>query len=144
LKTWVIVLIKDFAFSPNVVSIPVGGSVTFKNLDSAAHTATDTQGAFDSGNLDTGKSFTFTFKKAGIYKYVCTYHASMRATIAVGVSPPPAATPDSSQRAPTMTPKDVRWASVASWDLVRPQARPRCPTTSTIISIRSCRQRTPS
>jgi len=94
--TPVLVLIKDFAFSPNVVSIPVGGSVTFKNLDSAAHTATDSQGAFDSGNLDTGKSFTFTFKKAGIYKYVCTYHASMKATIAVGVSPPPAATPDSS------------------------------------------------
>jgi plastocyanin len=91
------VTIKDFAFSPNVVSIPVGGSVTFKNLDSAAHTATDSSGAFDSGNLDTGKSYTFTFKKAGTFKYVCTYHASMHATIVVGASaPPPSATPDSS------------------------------------------------
>src|SRR5437879_4897003 len=62
--TPVLVTIKDFAFSPNVVTIPVGGSVTFKNLDSAAHTATDSQGAFDSGNLDNGKSFTFTFTKA--------------------------------------------------------------------------------
>ena len=71
--------------------------MTFKNLDSAAHTATDSQGAFDSGNLDTGKSYTFTFKKAGTFKYVCTYHASMHATIVVGGgSPPPPATPDSS------------------------------------------------
>jgi len=92
--TPVLVTIKDFAFSPNMVTIPVGGSVTFKNLDTAAHTATDSQGAFDSGNLDTGKSFTYTFTKAGTYKYVCTYHPSMRATIVVGSAP--AATPDSS------------------------------------------------
>ena len=95
--TPVLVTIKDFAFSPNVVSIPVGGSVTFKNLDQAAHTATDSNKAFDSGNLDTGKSFTYTFTKAGTYKYVCTYHPSMKATIVVGVSAtPPLPTPDSS------------------------------------------------
>ena len=92
--TPVLVQIKDFAFVPGTVSIPVGGSVTFKNLDQAAHTATDSKGSFDSGNLDTGKSFTHTFTKAGTYKYVCTYHPSMRATIIVGASP--AATPDSS------------------------------------------------
>lgn len=95
--TPVLVTIKDFAFSPNVVTIPVGGAVTFKNLDSAAHTATDSNGAFDSGNLDTGKSFTYIFTKAGTFKYVCTYHPSMRATIVVGAAAvPPPATPDSS------------------------------------------------
>ena len=94
--TPVLVTIKDFAFTPNVVSIPVGGSVTFKNLDQAAHTATDSTGTFGSGNLDTGKSFTYTFTKAGTYKYVCSYHPSMRATIVVGsTATPPMPTPDS-------------------------------------------------
>jgi plastocyanin len=94
----VVVTIKDFVFSPATVSIPVGGSITWKNLDQAAHTATDKNGAFDSGNLDTGKSYTFTFKKAGTYQVLCTYHPSMHETVIVGGgsgSPPPA-TPDSS------------------------------------------------
>lgn len=80
----VVVLIKDFAFVPSTLTIPVGTSVTWKNVDTASHTATDAKGAFDSGNLDTGKSFTFTFTKAGTYHYVCTYHQSMVATIIVG------------------------------------------------------------
>lgn len=95
--TPVLVTIKDFAFTPNIVSIPVGGSVTFKNLDQASHTATDSNGAFDSGNLDTGKSYTYTFKKAGTYKLLCSYHPSMHGMIYVGVTPPTAApTADSS------------------------------------------------
>lgn len=94
--TPVLVLIKDFAFVPATVSIPVGGSVTFKNLDQAAHTATDPKGSFDSGNLDTGKSFTYTFTKAGTFKYVCSYHPSMKATIVVGSSTQPTSSPDSS------------------------------------------------
>ena len=95
--TPVLVTIKDFAFVPAVVSIPVGGSVTFKNLDQAAHTATDAKGSFDSGNLDTGKSFTETFKKAGVYNIVCTYHPSMHGIVAVGVpAPSTASTPDPS------------------------------------------------
>lgn len=92
----VVVTIKDFAFSPATVSIPVGGSITWKNLDQAAHTATDKNGAFDSGNLDNGKSYTFTFAKAGTYQVLCTYHPSMHGTIIVGGGSPPPATPDSS------------------------------------------------
>jgi len=91
--TPVAIAIKDFAFVPASVSIPVEGSVTWKNLDQASHTATDS-GVFDSGNLDTGQSFTFTFKKAGTYHYVCSYHPSMVATIVVGAAA--TATPDSS------------------------------------------------
>ena len=95
--TPVVVNIKDFAFVPAVVSIPVGGSVTFTNLDQASHTATEAKGSFDSGNLDTGKSFTETFKKAGVYNIICSYHPSMHGIVAVGVPAPGAsATADSS------------------------------------------------
>lgn len=94
--TPVLVTIKDFAFVPSTVTIPVGGSVTFKNLDQASHTATDANHAFDSGNLDTGKTFTYTFTKAGTYKILCSYHPSMHGTIVVGNSAAPSSTPDSS------------------------------------------------
>ena len=95
--TPVLVVIKDFAFSPSTVSIPVGGSITWKNLDQAAHTATDAKASFDSGNLDTGKTYTYTFTKAGTYKIICTYHPSMHGTIVVGASGSPSpATSDSS------------------------------------------------
>jgi plastocyanin len=85
-----LVTIQDFAFSPASVSIPVGGSVTWKNLDTASHTATDASGSFDSGNLDTGKSYTHTFNKAGTYAIVCSYHSSMHGTVIVGGSATPA------------------------------------------------------
>ena len=79
-----VVTIKDFAFNPNALSVLVGGSVTFKNLDTASHTASDAAGAWDSGNLDTGQSWTYKFTKAGTYKIICKYHPSMKGTIVVG------------------------------------------------------------
>lgn len=94
----IVVTIKNFVFTPNIVRIPVGGSVTWKNLDQAAHTVADTSArSFDSGSLATGKTFTFTFDKPGAYKYICAFHPSMVATILVGpdATPGPSA-PDSS------------------------------------------------
>ncbi len=87
-----LVTIKDFAFSPSTLSVPVGGSVTFKNLDTASHTASDGAGTWDSGNLDTGQSWTYTFKKAGTYKIICKYHPSMKGTIVAG-GPAPSPSP---------------------------------------------------
>ncbi len=81
--TAVVVTIKDFAFSPSSLTVPVGTTVTWKNADSAAHTVTSTDKTFDSGNLDGGKSYSFTFSKAGTYKYVCSYHSNMTAQVVV-------------------------------------------------------------
>jgi len=90
--TPMLVTIKDFAFNPSTLSVPVGGSVTFKNLDTASHTASDAAGTWDSGNLDTGQQWTYTFKKAGTYKIICKYHPSMKGTIVVG-GPAPSPSP---------------------------------------------------
>jgi plastocyanin len=89
-----LITIKDFVFTPNVVRIPVGGSVTWKNLDKTPHSVTDTSArAFDSGALATGKTYTFTFVKPGVYKYICNFHTSMVANILVGASATLAPTP---------------------------------------------------
>jgi manganese oxidase len=78
-----VVTMKDFAFSPSTIKVPVGATVKWKNDDSAAHTVTSTSKGFDSGNLDSGRSFTFTFTKSGSYGYVCTYHPNMTGMVVV-------------------------------------------------------------
>ena len=77
------VTIKDFDFHPMDVAVPVGGSVTWKNLDGEPHTVTSLDGLFRSGALDQGDSFTFRFVKAGTYRYLCSIHPKMVATVTV-------------------------------------------------------------
>jgi plastocyanin len=77
------VQIKDFAFQPATLTVPVGTIVTWTNLDSTPHTATAGNGAFDSGNLDQNESFSFQFTEPGTYDYGCSYHPNMVGTIVV-------------------------------------------------------------
>jgi plastocyanin len=76
--------IANFAFAPKDIQAKVGQKITFTNQDSTPHTATATAGAkFDSGQLDQGKSFTYTAKKAGTIQFVCSFHPNMTGTITV-------------------------------------------------------------
>ena len=77
------VMIKNFDFQPVAVSVPVGGSVTWKNLDGEPHTITSTSGSFRSEALDEDDTYTFKFTRAGVYNYICTIHPKMRATVTV-------------------------------------------------------------
>lgn len=77
------ILIKDFAFSPAQLAAKVGQPVTVVNEDAVAHTWTADNGTFDSGTLAQGKTFTFTFSKAGAYSYICSIHPRMKGTITV-------------------------------------------------------------
>jgi plastocyanin len=47
------------------------------------HTATATDRTFDSGILDPGKSYSYTFEKAGTFDYACLVHPQMKGTIVV-------------------------------------------------------------
>ena len=75
--------IKDYAFTPPTLTVPVGTTVTWTNTDAVPHTATASDGSFDSGNLNPGQSFAFTFRTRGTYPYVCQYHAGMQGSIVV-------------------------------------------------------------
>jgi amicyanin len=86
------VAIADFAFSPPMLTVTAGDTVTWTNEDAVAHTATSTAGAFDSGDLAQGASFSFTFTTPGTYTYLCTPHPDMTGQIVV-VAAAPAATP---------------------------------------------------
>ena len=77
------VVIKNFDFSPMAVTVPAGASVTWKNLDGEPHTVTSVDGLFRSGALDQGDSFTFKFIKPGVYRYLCSIHPRMTASVTV-------------------------------------------------------------
>jgi plastocyanin len=83
-----VVRIEDFNFAPETIKINVGDTITWTNFDSASHNAvtveeTASNMAFDSGNLKTGESYSHEFKKAGTYRYICTYHPKMIGTVIV-------------------------------------------------------------
>ena len=75
--------IEDFAYAPETLTVKVGTTVTWTNKDNVGHTATSDTGVFDSGILQKGDSFSFTFTQAGTYPYFCAPHPYMVATIVV-------------------------------------------------------------
>ncbi|HEX3651932.1 MAG TPA: cupredoxin family copper-binding protein [Rhizomicrobium sp.] len=77
------VTIKNFNFSPMQLSVSVGSTVTWHNADEEPHTVTSDTGAFRSGAIDGGGNYAFKFVKPGTYKYLCSIHPQMVATIVV-------------------------------------------------------------
>ena len=80
------IVIQNFTFAPAKTTVKAGTTVTWTNNDSTPHDVTSTNGPgtsatvtslFTSGELAQGKTFSFTFKKAGTYYYECKIHASL-------------------------------------------------------------------
>lgn len=79
-----VVTIDQFRYQPETMTVEAGDVVMWKNVDSVPHTATATDGkAFDSGSIDTGESWRFTAVRRGTYRYLCTFHPNMKATLVV-------------------------------------------------------------
>ena len=77
------VVMKNFDFSPMAVTVPAGATVTWKNLDGEPHTVTSADGLFRSPALDQDDTWSFKFDKPGVYRYVCSIHPRMMATVTV-------------------------------------------------------------
>ncbi len=67
---------KDFAFAPGTHTVSAGTKVTWTNSDDVVHTVTAEDGSFDSGDIDGGDSWSYTFTAPGTYLYYCKPHAS--------------------------------------------------------------------
>ena len=72
------------SYSPNPIEAKVGETVTWVNDDSTIHTVSSTDGSFDSGILQRGQTFSYTFDKEGEYSYYCALHPNMVGTVSVG------------------------------------------------------------
>ena len=78
-----VVKIDNFSFTPATITVPVGAQVRWTNKDDIPHTVVADDKSFKSKALDTDEEFTFTFSKAGTYKYFCGLHPKMTATVVV-------------------------------------------------------------
>ena len=78
------IAIKNFAFSPVILTIKTGTTVTWMNQNGAVHQIVSDSGTpFTSDSLASGASYQFTFIQPGTYTYHCTYHPTMKGTIIV-------------------------------------------------------------
>lgn len=70
----VIVVLDEFAFNPQRVSIQKGTTVAWINQEPEVHTVTADDEKFDSGDLDGGAVFSFAFQEGGRFPYYCIFH----------------------------------------------------------------------
>ena len=68
------VSIQNSAYNPADATVMVGGSILWANSDNVVHTVTADNGSFDSGDLQPGTTFGFTFNEIGPHYYHCKYH----------------------------------------------------------------------
>ena len=79
----------DGCFIPSMVTLDIGGEVTWENDDTAAHTVTSgtptegPDGIFDSSLVMAGSSFSHIFEEAGSYDYFCMVHPWMQGMVMV-------------------------------------------------------------
>ncbi len=80
----VVVAIKNFSFSPTLITVKPGTKITWVNNDSAPHTVTaDTGGLINSPTLSPGGTYSVTLTTAGAVSYHCAFHGMMKGTIMV-------------------------------------------------------------
>ena len=77
-----VVTMEGMKVDPAVVTVKPGDKVEWRNKDLVPHTATASK-LFDSGQIDPGKSWSWTAKAPGHHVYVCTYHPGMQGTVIV-------------------------------------------------------------
>ena len=77
------ILIKEFMFAPNPLTIKAGSTVTWVNMDDEPHTVVSNTRMFRSGAMDTKESFSFKFDQPGTYHFTCSIHPRMVGVIVV-------------------------------------------------------------
>jgi len=84
------VSIIDLAFVPKILQVTVGTTVTWRHNGQQPHTVTTEDGTpapIDSGLLNNGDEYSFTFTMPGTYRYFCEVHPTIMKDVQVVVSP---------------------------------------------------------
>ena len=117
------VAIANFDYTPQFLEVSAGDTVVWSNLDATVHTVTDDAGAFISGSIHQGQTYSLQFNQPGVYSYFCEPHPKMRGRIVVtgssGASPSPTTSTPTTVAATTTVPARAVAGSVL-------------PTTSTV------------
>ncbi|VVB82179.1 Plastocyanin [uncultured archaeon] len=80
-----IIEMRDLAFNPSEITIKVGDTVNWNNLDTVPHTITSDSGTeLNSPTIMVGTSYSHVFNVIGNYSYHDSIQTSMRGKIIVG------------------------------------------------------------
>lgn len=76
--------IEDFDFKPKDITVSAGDEVTWVNADASNHNVVFDDDAQEGiPNLREDQEDSVTFKSAGSFAYVCSYHPGMEGTVVV-------------------------------------------------------------
>jgi plastocyanin len=119
-------VIKNWCYSPTVLHIEPGTTITWVNRDPVPHTITGANRAWGSyKQVRRDRAMTFRFNRAGVYPYYCVIHVGMVGTVVVRDGQvPPTHTGAEAQKAVTrvhLTPSSTTEQPVAA--AVMPHAR---------------------
>jgi plastocyanin len=82
----ILIAIRNFAFVPDSIVVPVGATVTWVNCEDVGvepHTTTSETAVWDSPDLSPGSRYSRTFTVAGPFPYHCTPHPQMLGKVVV-------------------------------------------------------------
>jgi plastocyanin len=103
------VTIFDTGFYPVTIKVKKGDKLYWLNNGSSLHTVTSSSSVFDSGDIQPGGEFSYTFSQEGTYNYYCKKNQKTGTVIVEGlVQPTPGAT---STPSPSQTPS---WKAVGT------------------------------
>ncbi len=77
------VTITDAGYSPKSITVNPGDTIKWVNQGSVAHTVTENDGAFDSGAIAPGQSYSITVSIPATRGYHCSFHAGMTGSLIV-------------------------------------------------------------
>jgi OOP family OmpA-OmpF porin len=77
------VIIKDFKFSPQRITVKHGTTVLWVNHDGTQHIVFDDGNEWSLGVIGPGGASSFQFDNPGTHGYHCSIHPSMKGTLVV-------------------------------------------------------------
>jgi len=80
-----VVTMQALEYTPSEITVAPGTTVRWVNQEQADHTVTSDEpgGPLDSGVLDEGQSYEYTFETPGTFTYFCEIHPFMTASVTV-------------------------------------------------------------
>jgi plastocyanin len=96
--------INSWGFAANV---PVGGTLTWTNFGSQAHSVTAPDGSFDTGLVAPGATASIEFDTPGIFTYTCSPHPWMKGIVNVSA--------DATSPGPGMAMVEGNLADINTW-----------------------------
>ncbi|CAH0285864.1 Amicyanin [Massilia sp. Bi118] len=77
------VIIQDMAFSPKVLMVKPGDTITWVNKDMFVHNVTAAAAGIKSGELKPGQSWRQVLRQGESFDYLCTLHPVMMGRVEV-------------------------------------------------------------